>query len=80
MKKIQYINSGYTQTSSGSIDYDYYDQRARNIRSESILTLLKVFFTDKKNSRKEVSVECDVMIFNRADEDQIQVNSLKKAA
>ncbi len=80
MKKIQYINSGYNQTNSGSIDYDYYDQRARHIRSESIFTILKTFFTDKKNSRQDVSEICDVMTFNRSDEDQIQFNSLKKAA
>jgi len=80
MKKIQYITPSYAETKSGSIDYQYYDQRARNIRSESVWELLKGFFTDKKNSRKDESEEHDVMIFNRTYKHQTQFNLLKKAA
>ena len=80
MKKIKNINASYAETNSGSIDYQYYDQRARNIRSESVWKLLKGYFSDKKNSPKNESEECDVMIFNRIDKHQNQFNSLKEAA
>ena len=61
MTNIQAIKPIYSQTSTGSIDYQYYDQRARSIRSESAWKLLKSFFTDKKTSPIEESEESRVV-------------------
>lgn len=80
MKKIRYIKSNYAMTNSGSIDYQHYDQRARNIRSESVWKLLKGIFSDKKNSSNNESEDCNVMTFNKTDEHQKQFNTLKEAA
>ena len=80
MAKIKPIKSGYAGTSNGSIDYQYYDQRARNLRSGSVWKLLKGFFTDKKNSRIDDPEDCDVVAFNCTDEHKRQFNSLKEAA
>ena len=80
MTNIKAIISGYNETSTGSIDYEYYDQRARNIRSESVWSLLKSIFTDKKISRIEDSEECDVMVYNRTKVSSKDSNSLKQAA
>jgi|GEM_PF-7114052 len=38
------------RTSEGSIDYRFYNHRARYIRSSTILNFFKNFFLGKKNS------------------------------
>lgn len=80
MNNIQAISSGYKETNTGSIDYQYYDQRARNIRSESVWSLFKGIFSDKKISRIEGSEECDVLIYNRTKVSSEDNSSLKQAA
>ncbi len=80
MTNIQAIKSGKKETSTGSIDYEYYDQRARDIRSESVWKLLKGFFTDKKNSRVEDSAECDVVSYNPIKASNQDTSTLKQAA
>ena len=80
MTNMQAITSGYKETSTGSIDYHYYDQRARNIRSESVWSLFKGIFSDKKISRIKDSEECDVLIYNRTKVSNEDNSSLKQAA
>ena len=80
MTNIKAIKSKYNETNTGSIDYEYYDQRARSIRSESVWSLLKGFFSDKKNSRIVEAKECDVLAYNPAKASSKDISSLKQAA
>ena len=80
MTNIQAIKSGYNETSSGSIDYQYYDEQARNIRSESVWNLLKGIFSDKKNSRVEAPQECEVVSYTAAKVSNEETSTMKHAA
>ncbi|GAA0412620.1 hypothetical protein GCM10009133_21220 [Cocleimonas flava] len=80
MTNIQAIKSGYNQTKTGSIDYNFYDQRARSIRSESIWSLFKGVFSDKENSPVEATQDCEVVNYNVAKTSNEDVNTMKHAA
>lgn len=83
MKNLNSINkteNGYAKTSSGSINYQHYDNRARNIRSESVWKLVKNLFTNEKPSSFDETEECHVMTFNKVKTNQKQFSSLQEAA
>ena len=50
MAKPSEKNSVYRHTESGSIDYQFYEQRARSLRSEAAWELAKRLFSGKKSS------------------------------
>lgn len=62
--------SRYKQTNTGSIDYQYYDQRSRNIRSESVWKFLNAWLSDKKNSLVDVHEDCEARTFNQPNAQQ----------
>ncbi|MEH6457539.1 MAG: hypothetical protein V7749_14515 [Cocleimonas sp.] len=78
VNNLNKIENGYAKTSSGSINYQHYDNRARSIRSESIWKLVKTFFTDKQLSSLGETEECHVMSFNKTK--QKQFSPLQEAA
>jgi len=41
-------NTEIKRTSSGSIDYEYYDERARTLRSNTVLKMIRGMLTRKK--------------------------------
>lgn len=50
MKHQDYPESLIKRTSSGAIDYGFYDKRAREIRGNTILRMLKQLLSGKKFS------------------------------
>ncbi len=80
MNNLNKIENGYAKTCSGSINYQHYDNRARNIRSESVWKLVKTFFTDKKVTTHSETEECHVMTFSKAKTKQNQFSTLQVAA
>lgn len=50
MAKSAHIESGIKHTTSGSIDYNYYTNRARDIRGGEVMKSVKSLFSGKKNS------------------------------
>ena len=54
MAKLSEKNTVYRPTESGSIDFRYYEQRARSLRSKAAWELAKRLFT-----RKQFSSEAD---------------------
>lgn len=64
----------------GSINYKHYQDKARSIRSESIVSLFLGLFTDKKNSLKCNIENNQLLDFNHIDKQKEPSISLKKAA
>ena len=80
LNSLNNTENAYAKTSSGSINYQHYDNRARNIRSESIWKLVKNFFTNKQPSSLDGTEDCQVMSFNKAKTNQRQFSPLQEAA
>ena len=80
LNSLNKTENGYAKTSSGSINYQYNDNRARNIRSESVWKLVKNFFANKQPSFLDGTEECHVMTFNKAKTNQKQFSPLQEAA
>ena len=86
MKNLNSVNNhnktenGYAKTSSGSINYQHYDNLARNIRSESVWKLVKNFVTNKKPSSFDETEKCHVMTLNKVKTNQKQFSPLQEAA
>ena len=80
LNNLNKTDNGYAKTSSGSIDYQHYDKRARDIRSESVWKLMKNFFTNQKSSSLDEIEECHVMTFNKVKTNQKQFSPLQEAA
>jgi hypothetical protein len=50
MTKLNSTDVSINRTGSGSIDYRYYENRARDIRGTEVVKSMKSLFSGKKNS------------------------------
>jgi len=50
MAKSTHTESAIKHTTSGSIDYNYYTNRAHDIRGGEVMKSMKSLFSGKKNS------------------------------
>jgi len=80
MTNMHDIEKGYAKTNSGSINYQHYDNRARNIRSTSVWNFIETIFIGKKYSSIDASEKCDVVALKSKYKHKKLFNLINEAA
>ena len=70
----------FTETCSRAINYQYFDSRARKLRSKAVSEFVKSLFTGKNNSCVKTHEKISTLESLRPEADERELDPLKKTA